>query len=213
MRRIGYLLFTIVCIFFFPLVAHAECDYQRMSELNKIAGNVKFSYSYEIIKDENGNDFSANTFIDISNLTDDIYVMDDWGKVYENDVSVPYNFLADLKFKFFSKDSNCYDTKLLTKYVEVPKINSYYFTDSCHENPEFKYCKIWLDSNLIDYDDFLLELSNYKNKKSDIQNIDAKKTEDNFFANNVINIVTVSIVCFSLLVIFIVILKKRRELK
>lgn len=209
MRRIGYLLFTIVCIFFFPLVAHAECDYQRMSELNKIAGNVQIKFSYETVKNAEGRYERVNNYLNFLNITNDIYVVDDWGVLIEQDGAVSYDALNNIGFSIYSKDVNCYGEKISKKYIDIPHVNTYYFTDDCRDNPNFKYCSLWLNSNYVDYDAFKKELSDYKNKKiiSSEKASSNKKLEFDFM--------TIGIVISVLLLVVLtgLIIRRRRKLK
>ena len=78
MKRVyKYLLVFLGSLFLFPLVSNAECSYERQAELSKIASNVQFSYTYEVV--EGTPQFNVN----IINLTNDIYVQ------YTNDMFRP----------------------------------------------------------------------------------------------------------------------------
>ena len=68
---------TLVCLFLFPFTVHAECDYQRMAELSKIASNVQINFVYDV--GEAGNPFFK---VILSNLTSDIYVTDNNENVF-----------------------------------------------------------------------------------------------------------------------------------
>ena len=51
MKKVKLFIVFVFCVFSFPFVVRAKCDYHRMSELNKMAGNVQISYTYELKDD------------------------------------------------------------------------------------------------------------------------------------------------------------------
>lgn len=211
MKRIGYLLFAIVCIFFFPLVAHAECDYQRMSELNKIAGNVKFSYNIVLSKTPEGLNKFEDSVINITNITNDIFVVDDVGGIFDFDGEYSYLFSQDVEFKIYSKDPNCPDELLLTKYLETPRINSYYFMPECSDNLNFEYCKIWFNSNDVDSEEFNRKLSEYKKQEAQDVTLQKDNVSDSISVNSWI-VSSAIIVAVVLIVLIIVIVMRRRKI-
>ena len=88
---------AVFCLFLFPSISYAECDYQRTSELNKIASNVQFSYSYDV-----GDNNIPNIYLNISNITSDIYV-EHFGDIYNSDVEhLQFEGFKTTKFNIFS---------------------------------------------------------------------------------------------------------------
>ncbi len=212
-RYLVYILLSFSCLF--PFSVNAECDYQRKAELSRIASNVQFSYNY----DENNN-FTVN----ITNLTDDIYIKyEDYATLYDqfirggNEAQLVIPSGATVKFSIYSADNSCPDTFILEKYVSTPKYNSYSESEECKRNPEFKYCQKWMDTT-VTQTKFDTELAEYKNSLNDDRdNLSSDKSvisllfellKENFV---VIIILIIFVIVFALFVIYIKLKKKRRR--
>ena len=152
-KQIKYVIFALICMCVTPLITHAECDYQRLAELSRLASNVQLSYTYS---EENG--FQ----ITMTNLTNDLYATNIYGqridggaeRVFES-VSGSYNY------DIYSNDSNCPGEFLLRKSINLPVRNSYSYYDECKQYPNFKYCQMW--SNIsVTHEQFMEELEQYK---------------------------------------------------
>lgn len=183
----------------FPFKTSAECDYKRLADLSKIASNVNLSYSYLI--GENG---EPKFFVNISNLTNDIYMVD-----YDNNIisgvfekEFEYYSGSNMRFIIYSNDPNCYGEKIMTKYLKIPKFNSFFNTDECKNNPNFKYCSLWAKNDISD-DAFKAELNNYLN---DINTIDnkAKVNDDTSDNNYLLYIVLPSVILFIFLIVIFI---------
>ena len=217
--KIRYLVFLLVCMFIFPLLTNAECNYQRKAELSKIAGNVQFSYNYTV---SSGIQYDVH----ITNLTDDVYIVDNYDNVLRgsNDITFPYsNFLEltffpgdTVSFSIYSNDVNCKDELLMKKSITLPNYNYYALSEECENYPNFKYCNLWGKVD-VDYEKFYSELNKYiQNSKASINK--QKKTILNktiSFALDVWNSSIFKVIIFivticSLIFLFIKFLKKRR---
>lgn len=154
-----YLIIFIICFFLNPIISNAECSYERQAELSKIASNVQIAYSYE-------NDMGNPVFsVNIINITNDIYVLDNYGNSFKTfESSFNYSKGTTVNFEIYSNDSSCYGEKLLTKYINIPEINQFALTEECEKYPTFKLCRLWLDTSNISYDDFRKSIENYSNK-------------------------------------------------
>lgn len=168
MFRIKYLLFMIFCLFFSPLVIFAQCDNQRLSELNKLASNVQFSYTYTL--DQNQKPVFT---IHMNNLTDDIYVLDGYGNIYSGagEKNIPALDGEEFEYTFYSNDVNCRDDKIVTRYFKLPFYNELYGSSQCKENPQFKYCNLWGET-LVTNEEFIAQYNDYKNEESVSKTID-----------------------------------------
>ena len=91
-RWYKYLTVLFVFLFIFPLNSKAECDYKRMAELNKIASNVQVVYNYDV-----GQDGVPVFKLNIGNITNDIYVEDNYGGIYEKNTE---NIVLDMNVKY-----------------------------------------------------------------------------------------------------------------
>ena len=159
-KKVKYLFFAIVCMCVTPLITHAECDYQRLAELSRLASNVQFNYVYN-----NNGEFT----IYISNLTNDIYITDYYGRIInggaERQVVHTAGFTA--KFKIFSNDSRCLNEEIITKNISLPTFNPYSTYDECSQYPNFKYCQMWGDFS-IDDEQFYQEFNQYVSQLNSI---------------------------------------------
>ncbi len=154
----------------------AECSYERTAELSRIASNLQFSYEYEM------HDTGDPTFtVTINNLTDDIYVVDNYGVVFSGTGEKTQNYLngAEPKFIVYSNDSDCYGEKLLTSYLNLPKYNWYSQEDICLQNSEYELCAIWYDVSDIDPDQFESLVENYEKSKDNASGVDENDDTQN----------------------------------
>lgn len=212
-RYLVYILLSFSCLF--PFSVNAECDYQRKAELSRIASNVQFSYNY----DENNN-FTVN----ITNLTDDIYIKyEDYATLYDQFIQGSNEFQMvipsglTMKYSIYSKDSFCPDEFIMDKFVSTPKYNLYSESEECKKNPEFKYCQRWMDTT-IDQTKFNTELSKYVNSlKSDNDKLESGESVFsiifNFFKENIIFTVILVLCCFGvgMYIIYMEIYKERKK--
>ncbi|MBR3199292.1 MAG: hypothetical protein IKG27_04685 [Bacilli bacterium] len=144
-RYVKYFMLFVFCLLVFPLVSKAECSYERKAELGRLAGNVQLSYSY-VIKDR----YPVFT-VDISNLTNDIYAVDEFGNVFGGArTSGQYAYETSVTYTIYSNDINCKDEKILNKHIALPRFNMYSLYDECKEYKDAPFCQLW--GNIIDSD-------------------------------------------------------------
>ena len=187
-------MFSVFCVCVSPLIVHAECSYERQAELNKIAGNVKFSYSYDI-NENNLPVFYAN----VSNITGDIYIVDDFGHNidYASVSNIKYPCGDSIRFDIYSNDPNCHGEKITSKYLTIPPYNYYSRLPECSRRPEFKYCNMWFFVD-IDRDEFYEKFKQYED------NIETNQKKDNQLKYTEINSMYVYIAIGLFLSIFVV---------
>ena len=149
--RLRYLLFMLLCVCVTPLVAHADCDYQRQAEISRLAGNVRLAYTYD-----NNSGFTVY----MTNLSSELYATDSFGRVYNGGQEhVITSLSGNNDFYIYSRE--CFTEKILTKSIFLPSINSYSYYNDCKDYPGFKYCQKW-GSFSISNEQFYSELNNYK---------------------------------------------------
>lgn len=204
-RYVKYFLCLLFCLFVCPLITHAACDYQRMAELSKIASNVQFSYSYEVV--DGYPQFIAN----ISNITSDIYLEDNYGNIINSNNEIQFSVTGSdlLKYNIYSKDNSCYGELLTTKYLSLP-IYNYYSEDSlCQKNLNSKYCQKW-GSFDITYDDFKYDLT--KNANDNVINDNSNNFFDKVlnFVKNWENIILVGLIGLAGALFTAICLKRKR---
>lgn len=198
MKKIKCLLLVLVCCFVSPLTAKADCDNQRMAELNKIAGNVQISYSYEV--DENNIPVLTTN---ITNVTEDIYVIDMFGNVYRD-----FDNIASPNISYiyiYSNDPNC-GGQLLKKGLNYPMYNVYHNLDICNNNSS-PMCEIWRDTTVYSEEVFREYVKGESTKESQ-QLSEEQQSETNDF-----NIYMIMAIIVLLIIVFFVIMlvKKRKE--
>ena len=182
-KQIKYVLFTLICMCVTPLITHAECDYQRQAELSRLASNVQFNYTYNIL-----DSVAFNLYV--TNLTNDIYVVDSYGNYFvgEGEKSLTYSTLnipsfsdgASVTYQIFSNDNNCKNELLMTKTINFPHYNPLSKLSECTANPGFRYCQVWQNINSVSMSQFEQELSKYTQEKQ--QMVAAEGEEQNWFS-------------------------------
>ena len=152
-KQIKYVIFALICMCVTPLITHAECDYQRLAELSRLASNVQLSYTYS---EESG--FQ----ITMTNLTNDLYATNIYGQRIDGGAERVFEAVSgSYNYDIYSNDSNCLGEFLLRKSINLPVRNSYSYYDECKQYPNFKYCQMW--SNIsVTHEQFMKELEQYK---------------------------------------------------
>ena len=215
-KKIKYLIFMFVCMCVTPLITHAECDYQRLAELSRLASNVQFSYTYDLSQ---GLTFTLY----VTNLTSDIYVIDDYGNRFygSGEKSLLYS-AADVSgfqngdriaFNFYSNDNNCKNEAITTRYVSFPYYNAYSTLDECKLHPNFKYCQLWLDVSDMNYEKFKSELNKHLSTSETIVHAPEPNPMDEIFAvfnQPYVKVVGIILLCIVIFVLLIFIFKKIR---
>lgn len=208
-----YFLGIAAALCFLPISAHAECSSERIAELNKIANNVQVSYDYEMV------DETPKFKVTVSNLTNDIYMVDD---IFAQNISgtgdkvLDYASGTHINFTVYSNDNNCKNEALTTKYVNLPAFNYYYYDERCKDNSEYNYCKMWVDTSKLTDEEFAKGLEEYKNKNKTSLKEEKKENKKNgiidfidknktilFLTGGAILVVTISVV--------IVLLNRKRK--
>lgn len=172
-KKFKYMFFALICMCVTPLITNAECSYQRLAELSRLASNVQVTYTYD------GSGFT----IYMTNLTDDLYSIDNYGDIISGGAERTFNYYSGtISFDIFSNDSSCYGEKLLTKSITLPTINVESFRDECKQFPNFKYCQLWGDFS-VSNEQFISELNSYKQELDDKKN---SEIDEQFVVWNII---------------------------
>lgn len=201
MTRYRYVLLFILCMILFPNISKAECSYERQAELSRIASNVQFSYSYEMV-----NEMPVFT-INITNVTSDVYLMDAGiDEIVPVDGERSFTYEIDnftFQYDIYSNDSSCYGEYILTKYITLPKYNFFSNTEECKSNPSFKYCGMWVKVPL-NSEQFSKELEKYKASKNATKGVESKTSVfDVLLLHKNTIIVCLCMILFLLVVLFI----------
>lgn len=151
-----------IVLFTIPLSVKADCSYQDIVRLKKLAGNVSFSYRY------NEDNFIINFEITVSNLTNEIYMIDHSTEKYyysnNEDFTMKGYFPGKtIRFDFYAKDSSCTDQRLFTNYVTLPFYNTYHDSYICKDLQDFELCQKWLKHDMT-YKEFHDAITKHLNK-------------------------------------------------
>ena len=207
-RYVNYFLVLVFCLFVSPLVSYASCDDSRLAELSKIASNVQFSYSYDVVL--NRPEFKVN----MSNITSDIYVVDSFENVFTGfEASYGYQFINTITYDIYSNDINCQGEKLMSKSVNIPSYNKYSMYKECEDHRDLALCQVWAYYEFENDDIFynIIKESNKIKKATDIK----KDTNNNSFLDDIIDFIMsnlfVIILVFLLMFIYIILIIRRRK--
>lgn len=158
-KKIFFTLFILLFCSKVSALTYAGCDINDVVRMKQIVTNVNVSYNYHIAGD--------NAYFDviISNLTNDIYVTDNYfNGTYSNFINgelVIYNVETDsLSLKFNSNKEECSGLLLGIKYQQFPIFNKYYYDDICENMEGFSYCNKWLKKKYT-YDEIKAAIKKY----------------------------------------------------
>lgn len=210
-QKLKYLFTATTCLLVIPFTVKADCDYQREAELSRIAANVQFSYNYVV------NDYYPDFSITATNMTSDIYVVDNYGQAYYQtpEFSGEYRDGETVTFTIYSNDNNCRGEELLTRYVTLPEYNPRVNTDDCKQNPSFSLCQMWTDTSFTP-EEFTTRLNQYKaqNQATEVAEEDETSILDvltQFLLDNSIGLTVMLIVIIVIIILKIHYNKKYRR--
>lgn len=211
--KLKYVLIALI-IWLIPNISQvqADCSYERIAELSRIASNVQLSYTYEIGE-------SARFDVTLTNLTNDIYVMDEEENVVSGagEQTLSYDHGQDIKYTFYANDSNCYGEELLTQYITLPNFNEYSNYAGCTHYPQFKYCQLWANTEDITSEQFYSQLQSYAaGEDATVETVETQETSLWEAIKNVVdeNLVMI-IMCLVAIIILVtyVVIKKIRKMR
>lgn len=207
MRYLKFLLFTIICMFITPIITHAECDYQRQAELSRLASNVQISYNYAIV-----NGYPEYT-VNISNITNDIYMMDSLGSTFASKSEFSQKYYLwnnEVDYTIYSNDNNCKGEVLLTKHISFPRYNQYSVLPECQKYASSELCSIWYDTSSYSQEQFINALTRTSSiEKPKIEETSLSETILDVIMDNLVYVI-LSVIGILILVIFIVLKVVRR---
>lgn len=207
MKRVYKYLFVFLgSLFIFPLVSNAQCSYERQAELSKIAANVKFSYTFEM---QETVELRPLFKIFITNLTNDIYIVDDYNGLTilgTGEKQVNYGDVSSATFKIYSNDPACRGELLMTQHVNMPSYNPYSRSEECKQNSDFKFCDLW-NAEPSSEAQFNEELEKQKSQQKVKENIDNENAISYFLEKNK-SIIIATIIAIIALIVIIFIRKK-----
>lgn len=212
MRRCyKFVLVFLGSMFMFPTLSSAQCSYERQAELSRIANNVQFSYNYLATSDQ------IQFLVNITNLTNDVYLKASNGTVISGLGERQLNYFggSTIRYDIYSKDSNCPNVLLSTKYITLPVYNGFADYDECQKYPNFKYCQRWINTSSHDEDYFDKELKKYIESLRDDQPTVEKKQMLDIIKQKIKNFGNVyfigTIIGIMILTVLMIVLKRVRK--
>ena len=222
MKKVKYLLPIILLFITINVKAIDKCTTEEMNRLNELAKNVQFKTDYEVTPMETTNDKGEKIIndIDVSYKIQIINDNEDLKYYYKlssekekkqvsaselSNISFPDG--EKLEISIYSYTTNlCTDELLKTEKIDLPAYNTYYYLnkDKCKNNPNFKYCKEFMDIN-ISFEDIEKEYDKYLSDNA------IKKTSS-FIKDNIIYIIG-GVVILGFAVYFVTVSTKKRKKK
>ena len=151
------------------------CTTSEMSRLRELANNIQFKTDMVVeMDDKETENYVVSYNVEIANFDDDLkigYKPNDYSEeitVYPNQI-IDEAFYAGqtIKFKIYAYTENlCIDELLKTVTVKFPYVNEWYHfnKEKCEDNPDFKYCKEFMNVDNIDFEDIDKEFDAYLKK-------------------------------------------------
>ena len=184
MKRLKYFVYFLVLSLVFIGNASAEkCPLEQRTSLGAIAANVNITYEEAQGKeyDEDNDAYYPVYYLDVKiyNMTPDLRVKitnskfnDEHNVDYQNmdhdgiitlrakDISEKVTYM----FEIYGNTADCYDKKMRTVKLTLPKYNYFSHYGVCEEIPEFYMCQRYI-LNDFDGTSFYKAVSDYKEKK------------------------------------------------
>lgn len=221
MKRIKYLLPVLLFFITFNVKAIDACTNEEMVRLRELAKQVQFKTDYEINTTETTNDAGEKIINDVDVLYKIQIINDNEDLRYYYKLSsqkekkqVSSNDLSNMSFpdgeklqiSIYSYTTNlCTDELLKTETIDLPAYNIYYYLnqDKCKSNPDFKYCKEFMN----------VEINNEEIEKQFDKYLEEKnfKQASNFLKENIIYILIGIVVIITGLIFGLKIFKKRKK--
>ncbi len=213
MKRKIYLGLLFIITFLVNLQVNAiqSCTNTEMERLRELAKNFKIQTSYEMdVDDENKSlylEYSAK-FINFDPDLKIIYQLDSESDPIELTSTSEFEDIfsenSKVDFKIYSYTNNLCTERLLKTYtVNFPSYNDYYYfnKEKCDANPDFEYCKEFMNVEDIDFKEIDKEFDEYLKEDS----ITSKIT------NNLLWYIIGGLVGIVVLITIIVLIVKRKK--
>lgn len=194
-------LFLIIFLFLFNIhnIKAETCDKQDIERLKQIANNI--TYTYEYIGDKYNYQLYNVTFY---NLTDEIYIRQGNFNYFENDLTIDTES-GNNKFEVYAY--NCFEKRVSTININLPKFNEYSQSSECEEigKDNLDICYEWYQGNLT-YDQFINEIDNYNQKHNNDKDI-IKILKDNY-----LYVIAGGVILLIIIILLIIHRKKKNRL-
>ena len=209
----------VICLISFyttNVFAINECTKEEKSRLQELANNIKIQYDYRLREDIiDGEVLEVEPIYKLKMLNSNADLRYEYKFANESEKKAIRDYeIGDLEvyegdildFYIYSYTNNLCTNQFIKKIrVVLPVYNYFYYynKDKCLEYSDFKYCKEFLDTSNLDYDQIETEFNEY---------IEAQKKENksNFFKDNLVYII-ISILVLIIIAVVIIILRQKKK--
>lgn len=134
------MLILLIMLCLVPTMVSARCTDKEIINMTSLVKNVNFTPIF----DENSETFT----IIVSNLDSSFYFIDTSNNITYNTIGDEavisgYKPGTSYRFKFLSRNPNCIDRTLSSRYINTPVYNKYYKDPICNGMETYKFCKKW----------------------------------------------------------------------
>ena len=217
LKKIIYTL--VICVISFSAMnvfAINECTKEEQSRLQELANNIKIQYDYRLREDIiDGEVLEVEPIYKLKMLNSDADLRYEYKLANENEKKAIRDYeIGDLEvyegdvldFYIYSYTNNLCTNQFIKKIrVVLPTYNLFYYynKDRCLEYSDFKYCKEFLDTSNLDYEQIENDFKEYIEAQK-------KENESNFFKDNLVYII-ISILVLIIIAVVIIILRQKKK--
>ena len=217
LKKIIYTL--VICVISFSAMnvfAINECTKEEQSRLQELANNIKIQYDYRLREDIiDGEVLEVEPIYKLKMLNSDADLRYEYKLANENEKKAIRDYeIGDLEvyegdvldFYIYSYTNNLCTNQFIKKIrVVLPTYNLFYYynKDRCLEYSDFKYCKEFLDTSNLDYEQIENDFNDYIEAQK-------KENESNFFKDNLVYII-ISILVLIIIAVVIIILRQKKK--
>lgn len=222
MKKLKYILFTLLILFLYSSLALAECNNEELIVEQEKASNIKITYKHlgEVTKEDGStiyNEFLVTArnveegqYIHLSPLTNTNFITED------NEIKIT---LTTGKWEYNIYSSKC-DSIVKTINVNLPTFNMYSIDPLCEgiDGDDFALCSKYLNYE-VSRETFEKKINEYKKNHSVSDNIQIDKSNFNikdimikvldFISKN--NLYIAGILLVILIILLIIIVNKKRK--
>lgn len=214
MRKIKCVLLVVLVLLTMNVKAAEKCEKKELTRLKELAKKIEFDYDYKLV--DGIADFSITAY----NLNEDLevliiedYFLDKYQKFNDNSTHTAtlngFNSGDKVLVTIKGYVANwCSGETVLTKTIKLPYYNYYYDEMKCASTPDFKYCKLLIDSN-INETQFNTQYNAYLKAKT-VRNEEKIAKESNWTLLIIIGSI-VGILMVLVVVTMLIVRKKRRS--
>lgn len=224
MKKIIYLVISVMFILGMQVRVNADtCSNEEIERLRGLVEKIEFSYDYNWVvyhyDEENDERYWRPIFtITVKNISDELKidinsdselyygVYDEFQSNEDGIININgFRDSADVDIIIRAYIGNdCKDNIVSTEHIKLPTLNSKFYSETCKDYPNFKYCAKFVDKRITD-EEFNIEFEKWKNgelNNDDNSNILNSSNNNNYLIVFLICLIVVVAFIISLVVIY-----------